>query len=262
MIGIVVATRHEASTIIKYLDLKKQDSKFEIFANSNTALIISGVGKYNAVIASTHILSINNIKILYNIGIAGSSKTHDIGSMFLINKIEDVELKRDFYPDILLQTPIPQCSIETHNSPVDKKTGIKSRLVDMESSAVFMSGIKFLAPNNILFLKIVSDNLEPNLINKEFVYALFEQNINMITEIIQNYSFKKKRVYHQSILGRLSLQLKLTKTQKIELDNYIKYYVLNDGEAKKLLKKVIPDIKSREISKKEFAKLKHELLQA
>jgi nucleoside phosphorylase len=260
MIGIVVATKNESNILIDHLKLKKENSKFEIFKSSKYILIISGIGKYNAIVSTTHILSLYDIDMLFNIGIAGSACEDKIGSIFLVNKIQDVGRGVDFYPDILLKNSFNQCDISTYDNAIKCSNDVNSRLVDMESSGVFMSASKFLEPHKIMIVKIVSDNLNPVIPNKEFVYNLLKLNIVAIIDFINNYSFDEQPIYQESILNGISEKLKLTVSQKSNLDDSIKYYILNNGDLDYFKQLNIAKVTNKVSSKLELEKIIDELI--
>ena len=100
-------------------------------------------------------------------------------SMYHIHRITDAATKRDFYPDMLLNTDLPEASLITGAklltaqdtwAQVDTQRDKKSRqgmladrlaaplLYDMEAAAVYQAASMFLGPHQMNFLRIVTDD--------------------------------------------------------------------------------------------------------
>ena len=107
-------------------------------------------------------------------------------SMYHIHRITDAATKRDFYPDMLLNTGLPEASLITGAklltaqdmwAQVDAQQDVKSRqdttddstssilgarlaaplLYDMEAAAVYQAASMFLGPHQMNFMRIVTD---------------------------------------------------------------------------------------------------------
>ena len=108
-------------------------------------------------------------------------------SMYHIHRITDAATKRDFYPDMLLNTGLPEASLITGAklltaqdtwAQVDAQRDKKSRqgttddavqgtladrlaaplLYDMEAAAIYQAASMFLGPHQMNFLRIVTDD--------------------------------------------------------------------------------------------------------
>ena len=100
-------------------------------------------------------------------------------SMYHIHRITDAATKRDFYPDMLLNTDLPEASLITGAklltaqdtwAQVDAQRDKKSRqgtladrlaaplLYDMEAAAVYQAASMFFGPHQMNFLRIVTDH--------------------------------------------------------------------------------------------------------
>ena len=164
-------------------NLKKIDAPFEIFANDEIIVIISGIGKINSAIATTYLLSKEKIDFIINFGIAGS-KNRDIGEIFLINKINN-----KLFPDILYPHPFNESEIVCSDEVVTKGD---YPLVDMESEGFFRSATKFLPLENIFIIKIVSDNLVCFRPDDKFMNNLISSHLKDITSFIDSLKIEKK----------------------------------------------------------------------
>lgn len=264
MIYIVTAMYTEAKPIIEMYKLKKNISnrEFQVFESKNISLIISGVGKLNSAVATTQLISCKNIReedVILNIGICGTNKTDFlIGDIFYINKITDHDSKRNYFPDILFRHNFREASIETFSQIVKDKNTMKVPLCDMESSGFYFSASKYFSPHQIFLLKVISDRLTEYIQNVK-VSDLIQKHLldidKFINEVFRCIKTDKHEIDTQ-IVDDLSINLKLTESQKYILqDQYRKYILRNKSE---------PDIKeykqikveTKDERKKHFTKLK------
>ncbi len=278
MIIITTAFLIEAKPIILNYGLKKdtQVVNFQIYRNNDIILGISGIGKINSAIFTTQILSsfknFDNVTVI-NLGIAGCyDKEVDIGSLLLINKIIDVACAKNYYPDILLKHALTEKVIETHDQPVilkqkDIPKNSKNNLVDMEVSGFFQAATNFLPPERIHCLKIVSDHLDTIDLDKEKTALLISQKIDAIENFIsstQNLVTVEKCKFsddENNIINKIKEHLKLTVTQKIQLDDWLN---INFIHGKKSLKELDTFLQKPVKTKFErnniFSEIKNELL--
>ncbi len=180
MIYIVVALKAEALALIEKLSLSKEESReFDLYGNKNIKLIISKVGKINSAISTTLLLSKfppkSGDKII-NIGIAGSINKADIGKLYWIEKIIDLCENKVFH----LQTKASSAQISTSPTPITDQDKIKTPLVDMEASGFFQAAKRFMQKDNIIILKIISDNLSTKELSTKEIKDLFIKHIEKI----------------------------------------------------------------------------------
>lgn len=234
MILIVVALHTEAKPLIEALKLKKIDEKFEVFSNEEYILIVTGMNKINSIIATTYMLAKYKIEVTLNFGTAGTKdKSLRICEPILINEIIDFETKANFYPDILIKHPFKEDSITTFNSPV-KNQKFNTNLVDMEASGFYQASVKFLSPEKIFILKIISDYLDISIPQKEFIIEIVSKNMDLIVEFLNELKELKKTTLLNDIeLNEANIIIKnlnLTKSQQIQLIDLMKYKKLKTHE--------------------------------
>ena len=176
MICIVTALFSEAEALIAYYKLKKvKNNIFLIFANNDIFLIISGIGKINAAIATTYACTTNKIDKIYNIGICGSNdQDKHIGSLHPIKTIVEYDTNKKFIISDKGET------VYCVSKPVNKINTFKKILVDMESVGFYNASKKFIQKENIYILKIISDFLDTSILPKKAVYDLVKKNIKNI----------------------------------------------------------------------------------
>jgi len=223
----------EARPLIDHYRLKKDFAftKFDVFRNNGITLIVSGIGRLKATMAATHILDQSSDKqhlIILNLGIAGST-THDygIGNVFLINKIIDTNSRRNYYPDLLFRHDLPEQQVATFDQVVTaaETVGDFSGLVDMESSGFAAAALTFMAPHQVVLLKIVSDHLEVDHLTAHSVSEIIAGEISQIEKLIEILREMKLMpastipVPEQSIIDQITSALRLTAAQQRILRN-------------------------------------------
>ncbi len=268
MIYIAVALGVEAKPIIKYFNLKRDNSikKLQVFKNDRIVLIITGVGSLKSAIATTYILSqmkISEKDIFLNIGICGAKRDrYKVGDTVLCNKITNSELKRSYYPDMLFKHPFKEGGLESFNFPVYSQERVKEDLVDMEGAGIFEASTYFFQSYQVNFLKIVSDYLDgiveekevENLLNNALPQVdswLIERERFQVEEDITFSLTEEKRVVE------LMEKARFTTTMENELRNLLIYYKLCGKDIENILVKYKDiEIKDKRDSKKILDEIK------
>lgn len=241
MVYISVSLYVEAKPIIEYYNLKKdvEDRYYQIFKNDNITLIITGVGKVACAIATSHMLSrypLHDDDIVINIGICGARDDVEIGTAYLINKIKDSVTGKDYYTDILLEHEFHENSIETFDKPLKNVDDLEEPLCDMESSGFYLSSSKYVEQHRIFLIKVVSDRVGVDTVDKNLVSSLICKNMNKIDKFIKKVqnSFKiEKEIFKKDeldLINKISDNLKLTKSQKEILYKSCLHYKVRTGK--------------------------------
>lgn len=215
MILIFCALYPEAEPLIKALELKqyKENRYYKEYRNpqNDIQLFITGTGIVNASLAvgyacgSLQDLDIN-IHIL-NFGSCAriSSKIQmPYADMYICNKLVNLDSQRTFYPDMLIQTDIPEATIYTAGKVYTKDTDqdnlinqcsdgfnasnrvIRENLLyDMEAAAVYEAGAHFLGPDRMHFLKFVTDEGE-GIITPEFIKVQASRVLTPLLDYIES----------------------------------------------------------------------------
>lgn len=167
VIGMVMATLMEAKPFIADVPLEKVAEKpFHIFSNKKILLIISGIGKANAAMATFHLCQSYSPKIILNMGAAGAVKEGVTpGDIFHITTIVEYD-RPDFktgrphiYKPHVLEG-FKLAHLATQDKPVihpDHRKNVSeiAELVDMEAASVAHACSKFNIPAT--FFKYVTD---------------------------------------------------------------------------------------------------------
>lgn len=180
MLLLFVALPCEAKPLIKKYNLKKENG---IYLNDKIKLIITGKGPFAACKLVERYGSKDDLFV--NIGLCGHNDKK-IGQMFLVGQVKMDELVD--YPKIPWKSKIPVASLKTYLAPCDIYP--KNTLVDMEGFGFFHSALSFACREEILLIKIISDNsFHP--FEREKASNLIEQNIDFIDESLKKLKKKK-----------------------------------------------------------------------
>ena len=164
-INIVIAMQREANFLIKYWNLKQTNVSNKIFSNKKKGinLIISGIGKRKAEEATIFLAEKNNKNSFFlNIGIAGN-KDFKLGEIILVSKVTDNKTKYSWYPSLLWKTKIKKAPLVTVKFPKIRYT--TNFLYDMEAAGFFKAARRYVGPEMVQSIKIISDNKESSILN-------------------------------------------------------------------------------------------------
>jgi nucleoside phosphorylase len=165
MIHIFTALYPEAKPLIQALSLKKRAAQthYQQFLSEegDLCLTITGVGPLQAAAVTASVLTDFDAGAsdqLLSLGTA-AALTACPASMYHVNKITEAVTMRDFYPDMLLNTGLPEASLITGAKLYTKQeSGYAADLYDMEAAAVYQAASMFLGPHQMNFLRIVTDD--------------------------------------------------------------------------------------------------------
>ena len=229
----------EARPLIRHFKLRKDDRPGGLpsYRSEDTRLVISGTSKVKSAIATTWILSQRSgleDAVALNFGFCGCrDRSEPIGTLFLINRIRDVATGRTYYPDILFRHDLMESSVSTHDRPVreERPEGTGRPLVDMEASGFFEAAARFLPPERIICVKLVSDHLEEGRLSARGLEGMVEARTVELAQIVESARRLQVRGFHFSrtdrrILENLKDSLSLTVTQCHQLDNWARSYCI------------------------------------
>ena len=188
LISYVVALDAEAQPIIRYYKLKRVHdiAPFAVYKNEDKQLIVCGIGKHNATVATGYLAGLSNTgsRAWLNVGIAGGNVA-GLGDMMLANSILDQEAGRCYYPSLCFDLDFPQTKIITLNKPDTNYQ--EGALYDMEAAGFFAAASRFSTSELVHSCKIISDNSHQgvNDISKESVLALVESCVGKIDNVTQ-----------------------------------------------------------------------------
>ena len=166
-----------------------RDGGLRLYANDRMVLVVSGIGKINAAVATAHALAQMPANcIALNIGIAGSD--NQLGDIFIAQCIRADE--RSVYPPITFNSELPGITVHSVDQPCMQYQ--QNVAFDMEASAFVTIARRYVVAELVQSLKIISDNADHPLINasgeptnrldKSTIAALVESRIPEIAEFI------------------------------------------------------------------------------
>jgi adenosylhomocysteine nucleosidase len=191
-----MATMLEAKPFVQGMSLRQtRKTPFRLFQNERILLIISGIGKANAAMATVYSCLKFEPACICNLGAAGAAHSgYDLGEIYHIQKIVEPDrpdLKTGkpcvYKPDLLpgFKTTILATSDRAVLDPKERKAlSIDAALIDMEGASV-VQACRIFKKNCYLF-KFVSDTPDHThdqdivdhirLYRKKF-YDFFEESI-------------------------------------------------------------------------------------
>lgn len=179
----VCALHCEAKPVIDFYRLKKshEHSAFDVYRGDDMTCVISGVGKVASAAASAWIAAgyrDHTTLTWINLGVAGAAE-HDIGELFLLNKVVDADSGQRYYPAPVAASSLSGSACLTLSQPSDDYR--ETTLFDMEASGFMYSALRFSSAELTQSLKIVSDNRKRQIgRNRPQVSQLIHQHIDAI----------------------------------------------------------------------------------
>ncbi len=165
--AIVMATMLEAKPFVQKMPLRQtRNAPFFLFQNHEVLLLVSGIGKANAAMATAYLCLAFKPALIFNLGAAGAARFgYDLGEIFHIHKIvepdrPDLKTGKPWvhHPDLL--DGFKTAKLATMDRAVldpknRQKIAQNADLLDMEGASVVQTCRKF-GPRCFMF-KFVSD---------------------------------------------------------------------------------------------------------
>lgn len=203
--------------------LREEAAALKPLENRNTRIITTGVGRVNAAFAVGRTFpegltrsSLESDAII-NIGISCSK---DLSGIFLVNKITEQSTGKEFYPDMIRLSGLPEAALITSDTLVaDPSPGV---LYDMEASAIFESAGTLISPDRMFFIKIVSDSGDTRDINKQKIKSLIDSYLPVIGSALDELT-SSLTAEDNSDYGDLLSRYHMTETMRYQALELIKY---------------------------------------
>lgn len=245
MTYFITALDAEARPLIEHYHLKRDHSlPYTLYKNDDTLLLVSGMGKMNAVMATSALLGWRapaDEDILINIGICGAPSKYEIGEALLIHQIIDND--RHYYPDILYPHELKETSLFCVDAPQSQTSEFP---VDMESAALFQAASRFFKLHQMAFIKIVSDHFTPESVTKEGVIKHIGSNLSTIENVqhqLQSVQ-SSNRLFTYEEKGEIeAFKTHFTKSQGNALEDALCFFRLKNRSATLSLPSLIPNSK-------------------
>lgn len=176
MIYLFTALRIEAEPWLVNAVPQNTSGPFPVYASEDVLLTITGTGPLSASAAVASILATHKLSPqdqLIHCGIAAGVTGAATGQTYRIHKITDYSSRRDYYPDLLIPSSLPEASLISGSLILSSSSSRphligqdlqpflhdcnETVLYDMEAAGVFHAASQVLAPHQIHCFKIVSD---------------------------------------------------------------------------------------------------------
>lgn len=185
---IVTALPAEAKPLSTHYSLQRiqPDRGFPVYRNGGICLIVSGPGKANAAAATAFLHALSGCPehaIWINLGIAGHADLA-IGEGFLAERICDTASGHNWETERMSNPPCPVGTLETlDQADFDYQ---RDGAFDMEAAGFYQTAIRFVAPERICCLKIISDNRQNpgHGISGKTVRRLIENKLPLLDRLI------------------------------------------------------------------------------
>lgn len=275
MIYFICAFYQEAVPFLDKFKLKRQSDyvKYQVFSSDEMILLITGTGMISSAIAATYLFTMRNptsSDIMINYGVCGCSKKKiPLGTTFLCNKLNDYCTKRTYYPDILFRHPFEEADITTYPTVQTTLSDKMSSLVDMEASSLYQAAEPFFKPNQIFFVKTVSDYLSQQPIEKETLQAIINRSSELIISWITCIHNATKEEFAATYswnenATRLMSNLMLSVTMEHQFKQLLHFYSLQHTDIDEVVAQMeieSRNCKSKREGKQYFEQFRSQLIQ-
>ncbi len=262
MLYVFCALYGEAKPFIEKYELERDMSfsHYQVFGNADMILTITGVGVLPAAMAVTEVctrIPPVSCDYLLNAGICGSIDSDvTAGDVFLVNKISDDVTKKEYYPDIIYKTGIPEKALCAVTVP----GYVEGALTDMESSGVYAAGERFFSAERMVFLKAVSDmgdtenaprelkeRCADTLLEKAqvFINEALEQSRRGIKDSLEQgkrevgeADLKEETESLAEKIEKLAEDLRLSATMNAGLKQLLRYMSIEGGDVRGLIERI------------------------
>jgi hypothetical protein len=291
MVYIVTALPCEASPIVKKYNLKRDNAcrYFPLYKSDDMCLVVGGVGKMASAIATTYLIAqgpeqytMHSLahgrpdkgSVAVNVGVCGAvDQRYPIGTPLLINQIIDHETGGQYFPDVLIEHPFEEASIETHCELVRRQDVVNGQIkleadfVDMEASGFFQAASSFLPPHQICVIKVVGDYLDTVDFDRERVSKCVDGALDAVDGFInqvKNFCRSVNDVFTQferQQLESVKWSLRLTVTQIYQIMDMAYRYKIRTGNPLPDLSEFTQEqVKVKAEGRKAFERIKKLLL--
>lgn len=247
----------EAKPWIKEFGAKavSQSKQIGLYSSIQGDILITGIGTYKMSAAIGWLFGKGDAKrVLFNIGLCGTANFPVYSWLHPHSVVTPYQQHKPFYPEILFKGNLSNTKLLTIDEPATTEylKNFENTAVDMEGYAFAKSALQFIPLTQIHLLKFVSDNgadqeLDLNLIEVKYSQTMYTaiEFIEKTCRILNKDYTKKELVFKENQL--IADKLKLTFSQKVQLDNALRY-VYFYGLENRL--KEMPDLINQKIKDK------------
>ena len=196
--------RAEAKPLIDCFEMRPVSSKvsrFEVYENEDTVLMVSGIGSANARLAVQHLARFGadtDVAAWLNIGVAGHG-SFEVGQGFMANCIADGSTGQTLYPLFVNDFGVPTSQVITVHE-VESQYPLKVGY-DMEAYGFAVSAAKYSTFELIHCYKIVSDNRKKSVhgLTLQTIEKLISDHIDAVVDVGGRLAGTADSVAHRTI---------------------------------------------------------------
>ena len=176
--------------------------------------IVTGVGSF--ALKAVQSIELEPTDCVLNVGCAAGLS----GGCYLINSVTEQDTGRRYYPDMLIDSALPEASLITSSSIVtDPKPGY---LYDMEAALICGHVMRKIPPSRIAIVKAVSDDGSRRPSANE-VTALIRGYREEIGRIIDSLCLGKDQVSYMPLPESVFEELRLSQYMRCEFEDLVHY---------------------------------------
>ena len=154
------------------------------------------------------------VRVFLNVGIAGHGSL-SIGSSFLVHKVSDYSSGKCFYPHPIVKTYPELLSSELLTVPKPNASYQANCGYDMEASAFFETGRRFMNAESVQSIKVVSDTPESDFteLTAKSISELIEKKCDLILMYAQELLSKAtpdEIDFDHELMAQIQLRWKLS----------------------------------------------------
>ena len=192
-IFIFTALYREAAPLIRHFRLKKTEvlKGTDSFGDGESILLtLTGSGMLNAAAVTSAVLSrceVSEGDKLISWGSAAALSGKLPKTLYCLHKITERHGRRSYYPDMIIDTGLPEASAVCGNTVFREGEEICGEydLYDMESAGVFHAGKMFFPPHGMFFLRYVSDYGDPSGVSGEMLERYAGENLPSLIRLTE-----------------------------------------------------------------------------
>ena len=176
------------------------------------------------------------LKAVQNIEFGPSDRVLNVGAAagltggcYLINSVTEQDTGRKFYPDMLIESSLPEAPLITSSSIVtDPKPGF---IYDMEAALISGHVMKKTVPSRIAIIKAVSDDGSRRPSANE-VTSLIRSYRDEISNVIDSLCKEKDPVDYMPLPENIMEELRLSQYMRSEFEDLVHYCVVSGNTGK------------------------------
>lgn len=182
----------EAGPLIESMHLKATADIFghRCFENNEIRLLICGTGiLYTATFAAAVLSSRQDVQGMAVYGSGAMILPLDKEYIYVADQITNLVDGKTYYPDVFLNLPLaPVHFVSGEKIYAAAARHLNGSVYDMESAGLYMAGSMFLRPDQMLFMRFISDDGDPKSVSAAKLTALSTQHAKQANTYLSSFN--------------------------------------------------------------------------